>query len=189
MSLLQRLRRLIVRPVADPATAALYGACIKQARQPDFYARLSVPDTVDGRFDLLLLHVILVMRRLGDAMTAKQRLFDLMYADMDRSLREMGVGDMGIARKMKPMLAAFYGRAAAYERALAAPSDSEDSETLTATLARNLYGSVAVAADHADRLAVYVRQVTAALEGQAVSVIAAGHVTFPLPLTASPSIP
>ena len=98
--------------------------------------------TVDGRFDLLLPHVILVMRKLGDAAEAKQKLFDLLFADMDRSLREMGVGDMGVHRRMKAMIEAFYGRAGAYDRVFGGDVDS-----LPETLRRNLYGSVQVTAE------------------------------------------
>src|SRR6202042_1273633 len=95
-----------------------YNICVAQARSPEFYSVLGVPDTVDGRFDLLVLHVALVMRKLGPEADIKQQLFDLMFADMDQSLREMGVGDMSIGKRIKPMIAAFYGRAQAYERAL-----------------------------------------------------------------------
>jgi cytochrome b pre-mRNA-processing protein 3 len=169
---LATLRNLLARPV-DPAAAALYGACVAAARQPVFYASLGVPDSVDGRFDLLLLHVALVVRRLGDA-RAKQRLFDAMYADMDRSLREMGVGDMSIGKKMKPMLAAFYGRAGAYEKALAESGDA----SLAAALSRNLYGLAAGEAEHAPQIASYVRRCVASLAAQDEAAIMRGRVSF-----------
>ena len=134
MAWLQRLHQLVSKPLAAPAIADLYNACVLQARQPEFYSAFGVPDTVDGRFDLLLLHVFMLMHRLDHEADAKQELFDLMFADMDRSLREMGVGDMSISRKIKPMISAFYGRGQAYQRAL----DADDT-TLAATLRRNLY--------------------------------------------------
>ena len=96
------LWRDMTLPKADPATAALYDACVAAARQPAFYARCGVPDSVDGRFDLVLLHVLLVMRRLTDA-GARQRLFDTMFADMERAL-----GD--------PVLADRYAKRAAHVR-------------------------------------------------------------------------
>ena len=139
--MLQSLARFFAGPADDPAVAALYGACVAQARLPDFYRVLAVPDTIDGRFDLLVLHVVLVMRRLSGEAEFKQQLFDLMFADMDRNLREMGVGDMGVGKKIKPMISAFYGRAQVYEKALA-----ESDDALAQALARNLYGKAPAAA-------------------------------------------
>jgi cytochrome b pre-mRNA-processing protein 3 len=173
MPLLQSLARMLKAPSDDPAIAALYGACIAQARRPQFYGDFKVPDTIDGRFDLLLLHVVLVMRRLGDAVPAKQKLFDLMFADMDRSLREMGVGDMGIGRRIKAMISAFYGRAQAYEKAL-----GEGDEALAAALARNLYGKVSPSPDALRAMTGYVRQTVAKLDAQSPADIASGNVEF-----------
>jgi cytochrome b pre-mRNA-processing protein 3 len=177
MPLLERLHRFLLRPAADPATAALYRACIEQGRQPVFYRSFGVPDSVDGRFDLLVLHVYLVIRRLADA-AARQRLFDLMFADMDRSLREMGVGDMSIGKKIKPMLAGFYGRAKAYEEALKGGKDE-----LAAALARNLCGS-AEAMANGYRLADYVQRAIQALEAQAPEALARGEISFAAPVIA-----
>jgi cytochrome b pre-mRNA-processing protein 3 len=172
MPLLQSLTRFFAAPAADNAAiAALYGRCVAQARRPDFYRALAVPDTIDGRFDLLVLHVFLVMRRL-DA-DAKQQLFDLMFADMDRNLREMGVGDMGIGKRVKPMIAAFYGRAQAYEKALA-----ETDEALAAALARNLYGKATPSAKALQAMAAYVRRTALMLEEQAVEDWLSGRVEF-----------
>ena len=173
MALLQRLHRFLSRPAVDPATAALYRAAIAQARQPAFYSLYGVPDTIDGRFDLLLLHVFLIMRRLADA-DARQRLFDLMFADMDRSLREMGAGDMSIGKKIKPMIAAFYGRAQAYETALAAGH-----QELATALARNLCGAADAA--KGERLASYVEHAVALLGKQAPEAVARGDVHFAAP--------
>lgn len=159
MPLLQRLYHFFARPVADPAIDGLYRACIAQARKPEFYHIFGIPDTVDGRFDLLLLHVFLVMQRL-DKPEARQQLFDLMFADMDLSLREMGVGDVSIGKKMKPMLAAFYGRSQAYQQALAGVVD------LPATLQRNLYGKVEATSENLRQLTAYVCQSTERLEDQ-----------------------
>ena len=166
------LRDLLVKDF-DPATSALYNECIAAARQPAFYARYHVPDSIDGRFDLLLLHVLLVMLRLTDG-DVRQRLFDLMFADMDRSLREMGVGDMSIGKKMKPMLAGFYGRAKVYEKALAETNDA----ILTEALSRNLYGVTSGIAPDASSIARYVRASVATLAAQDEDDLAKGHVAF-----------
>ncbi len=174
MPLLQQLTRLFASPAENPAIAALYTRCVEQARRPEFYSRLGVPDTIDGRFDLIVLHVFLAMRRL-DA-DSKQQLFDLMFADMDRNLREMGVGDMGIAKRIKPMIAAFYGRAQAYETALAA-GDSE----LQQALARNLYGKAQPSPEALQAMASYMRSAVAKLDQQSPAEIAAGQVEFGAP--------
>lgn len=172
MGIVNALRQFLVKET-DPATAALYGASVAAARNPLFYAAYGVPDSVDGRFDLLLLHVTLVMLRLND-IDANQRLFDLMFADMDRSLREMGVGDMSIGKKMKPMLAGFYGRAKTYRAALAESGD----EALQSALARNLYGKPDGAAEHAPVIARYCRASVATLAAQDDRALAEGRVVF-----------
>ena len=102
---------------------AIYGMIVTQAREPLFYRDFGVPDTVNGRFDLLVLHLWMVLRRLkpieGGAGLA-QTLFDRFCDDMDANLREMGVGDLTVPKRMQAFGEAFYGRAAAYDLALAA---------------------------------------------------------------------
>jgi cytochrome b pre-mRNA-processing protein 3 len=119
--------------------SAIYGAIVTQARTPALYAALGVPDTVDGRFEMVVLHTILVLDRLGreDARTRSigQLIFDLHCQDMDRSLRELGIGDLGVPKRMKKMAEAFYGRAATYRDAIAAG----DRSALTTALMRNVY--------------------------------------------------
>ncbi len=106
---------------------AIYGMIVAQAREPGFYRDLGVPDTVNGRFDLLLLHLWLVMRRLrpieGGA-GLSQALFDRFCEDMDANLREMGVGDLTVPKRMQAFGEAFYGRTAAYDQALLAGAES-----------------------------------------------------------------
>ena len=106
------------------AGEALYEAATHQARQPAFYARLQAPDTVEGRFELYTLHVVLLLHRLkgldtGTAAIA-QALFDAYLQALDDALREMGVGDLSVGKKMRKLGEAFYGRAKAYDAALAA---------------------------------------------------------------------
>src|SRR5947209_7130693 len=127
-------------PVGRAAELA-YGRVIEQARQPAFFAELGVPDTLDGRFELICLHAFLYLHRLKReqkrAAPLGQQFFDTMFADFDRSLREMGTGDLSVGREVKRMAQAFYGRIAAYERGLAG-----DDSVLEPALARNLFGTV-----------------------------------------------
>ena len=113
-----------------------------QARQPGLYSHFQVPDTVDGRFEMVALHAFLVLHRLKDApppaAELAQAIFDAMFADMDLSLREMGAGDLGVGRRVKAMAQGFYGRTAAYEAALARPEDA----SLIEALRRNVYGTL-----------------------------------------------
>ncbi len=177
MALLTRLRDFFIRSVVPQGIVGLYTACVMQARQPDFYLA-GVPDTVDGRFDLIILHIYLVMNKLQGRDEDKQQLFDLMFSDMDRSLREMGVGDMSIRKKMRPMISAFYGRATAYDDALAG-----DDVVLAEVIQRNVFGSVAANADSVQALVAYVRQAVIELTGQNADDLVAGKVRFPTAAT------
>ena len=117
---------------------ALYGAIVAQARSPDLYARLGVPDTVSGRFEMVILHAFLVFDRLQAGTAAQQAVgqgaFDLFCTDMDRSLRELGVGDLGVPRRMRQVGEAFYGRTRAYAECIARGDDT----ALAAALRRNV---------------------------------------------------
>ncbi|HKT17422.1 MAG TPA: ubiquinol-cytochrome C chaperone family protein [Stellaceae bacterium] len=161
------------------AAHALYGAIVARARDPAFFLALSVPDTLDGRFELIALHAFLVLNRLkaDHAATAAlaQELFDTMFADLDRGLREMGAGDLGVGRRVKNMAKGFYGRIVAYEQGLAASDD-----VLAAALRRNLYGTVIPPEDSAAAVARYTRREAAALAAQPVSELLSGRVKFEL---------
>lgn len=125
------------RTLHERAAFQLYGAAVAAARDPYLYATLGVPDTLDGRFDAVVLHVYLVVRRLnaeaetGPAMA--QAVFDAMFLDMDINLREMGVGDMSVGRRNKAMWEAFHGRCAAYAAVW------DDGTRLAAAFARNFW--------------------------------------------------
>jgi cytochrome b pre-mRNA-processing protein 3 len=127
----------------ERAGFALYTTAVRAARAPEWFAELGVADTLDGRFDLVGLFVALVIHRLrtlpppGAALA--QAVFDAMFADMDFCLREMGVGDMSIARRVKQMWEAFHGRALAYE----APLAGNDKAALAEALARNVWRGAA----------------------------------------------
>ena len=133
----------------------MYQLIVQQARDPKFYRDFSVPDTVDGRFEMISLHVFLVLRRLRrsseGASKLSQALFDYMFEDMDLSLREMGAGDMGVGKRVKSMIQAFYGRVASYEEGL-----TDGKKFLEAALLRNVYGTINSSNVPAELLAEYV---------------------------------
>jgi cytochrome b pre-mRNA-processing protein 3 len=145
--------------------AALYGMIVAQARAPAFYRDYGVPDTVEGRLEMLILHIVLVLRHLEaleasqPARTLGQQLFDHFCRDMDASMREMGVGDLTVPRRMRQIGEAFYGRQAAYRASLAA----EGPRALAGVLDRNVFGH-ASAADGSIRLAAYVREAVRCLD-------------------------
>ena len=128
------------RNPSDHSIARLYGMIVAQARAAPFYLICGVPDTVNGRFEMVVLHTVLVLRRLESEPDPVRRLgqalFDRFCQDMDGSLREMGIGDLGVPTKMRKIGEAFYGRQAAYVAALGDP----DHATLIGALARNVLG-------------------------------------------------
>lgn len=174
------LSRLLRNSAAEAPVERLYQAIVAQARTPTFYERFGVPDTLDGRFDMIALHVFLVLRRLkaeGEAGRAlAQALCDRFFADLDRSLREMGAGDLGVGRRVKAMAQAFYGRVAAYESALAGPAAALDE-----ALERNLFGTVTPAPERISAMARYVRGEADALAVQPYAALGAGMITFGTP--------
>lgn len=131
------------------------------AREPGLYTRLGVPDSVEGRFECLILHVILVLRRLNrlpePAADVAQDLVNSVFLQLDSALRESGIGDFGVPKRMKKLGAAFYGRAEGYDAAL----DAGDIPALQAALARNVLGLDAP--EPASALATYVRATDTAL--------------------------
>lgn len=171
------LASLFRRNTHRAAAHALYGAIVARARDPAFFLACSVPDTLDGRFELIALHAFLVLNRLkaDHAATADlaQELFDTMFADLDRSLREMGAGDLGVGRRVKTMAKGFYGRIVAYEEGLGAEDD-----TLKAALRRNLYGTVDAPAEAVAAMDRYMRSTAAALAIQPAQEFLSGKVKF-----------
>jgi cytochrome b pre-mRNA-processing protein 3 len=160
----------------------LYGSVVAQTRDPAFYAIHSVPDTPEGRFDLLIVHLYLVLERLrreGEACEALSRsLVETFITDMDDAMRELGVGDLSVPRKVKRAAAALYDRLYEYRAAMAAA----DSELLVEAVRRNVYGSVAVAepsARGAHAIAAYMCNAATALAAQAAAELLAGRIVFP----------
>lgn len=124
----------------EGAARMLYAQALVQTRKPEFYNKYGVPDSFDGRFDLLLLHIfLLVDRMLAEPQVGpefNQALFDVTFADMDQTLREMGIGDMGIPKHMRRMMKAFNGRMHAYKEA-------QEQGAVEEALSKNLYGTLA----------------------------------------------
>jgi len=169
------------RPITqDRNIRDLYGAIVAQARCPVFYRDYGVPDTIDGRFDLIVLHLVLLIDRLGgregSGRDIGQRLFDVFCRDLDANLREMGVGDLAVPKRMRRFGEAFYGRQAAYLAAFAAP----DRRELEIALARNIFQGEN-AGPEAERLARYVRAARDRFEAQEDSALLRGEVIFPQP--------
>ncbi|MDA0220944.1 MAG: ubiquinol-cytochrome C chaperone family protein [Proteobacteria bacterium] len=182
-------KRLFSRSRFDATTHDLYDTIVAQARQPVLYTDLAVPDTLDGRFDLVVLHAILVLRRLRkggeDGAKAAQAVFDIMFADFDRSLREIGVGDLKVGKKIKQMAQAFYGRAQSYGAAL------DSGEAQVDVLRRNLYGTSQPTPAVLEAAAAYVRGQERHLAALADSDLLAGRLSFapaPLPRAGNVSI-
>jgi cytochrome b pre-mRNA-processing protein 3 len=166
------------RSAENRTIASFYGTIVAQARLPVFYAAFGVPDTVQGRFDLIVLHLVLLLRRLAKTAagpTLGQRLFDRFCGDLDDNLREMGVGDLAVPKHMRRFGEAFYGRQAAYLAAL----DAADQRDFENALARNILGEAGTA--KAACLARYARAVVRALDAQQEDELLRGGVTFPSP--------
>lgn len=177
--------RLFRRSETRATIERLYGAIVAQARQPAFYTDFCVPDTVEGRLELMMLHTFLLCRRLSGGTPAEravsQEVFDLFLADLDRTLREMGIGDLSVPKKMKKIGRAFYDRTAAYDAALADPAGD-----LAQVLARNIFdryegATPAGAAAAMAALADYVRASEAALAAQPQEAFLRGEAAFPAP--------
>ena len=163
---------------ARDAAHRIYLLLVGQSRLPAFYTHCGVADTPDGRFDMIALHAALILRRLkcdGEVTEdLAQEVFDLMFADMDQNLREMGVGDIGVGKRVKGMAQGFYGRLAAYDAALAAP----DNEDLMAALRRNLFRKTFPTDSQVTAVAEYIRRETASMDAQTTQSFLEARVTF-----------
>ena len=140
----------------------LYAALAAQAREPGFFAELGIPDTVDGRFDVLALHAWMVIDRTrleADGEALAQALFDVMFGHLDSAVREMGAQDLGVGRRIKVMAEGLHGRALAFRSAMA----DADPAALDRALHRNVFGRTEPDPAALARLAAYVRRSTDAL--------------------------
>jgi cytochrome b pre-mRNA-processing protein 3 len=157
---------------------ALYDEIVAAARQPVLYADWQVPDTPLGRYEMMALHVFLVLHRLksatGEAREIAQALTDEFFKEVEHSIRELGVGDMGVPKRMKKLAGMFYGRAASYEAAL----DGGDRAALGAALSRNVRPGVADW-PQAAALADSVFECRDALAARPLAELVAGRGVFP----------
>ena len=166
----------------DPNRAikeALYSRIVAAARQPAFYSAWNVPDTPLGRFEMLSLHMFLFLHRLrheeGATRVLAQDLVDDFFTDVDHSLRELGIGDMGVPKRMKKLARMFYGRAATYGAAL----DAGDAPALAAALLRNVRPDRKEWPE-ASMLAAYALAADRGLAAQPTDTIATGLIEYPV---------
>jgi cytochrome b pre-mRNA-processing protein 3 len=176
-----KLFRFFRRPPEQDVAGALYRVIVEQSRKPRFYAACGVPDTPDGRYDLLVAHAVLVFRRMhrapDETRGLSQALFDLMFADMDQNLREMGVGDLAVGKRIKAMAKGFYGRLAAYDSAITTGDDA----ALQAALRRNLYRKASAADGQVAAIAAYLRREAEHLDTMPVTDLVQGQLCFGAP--------
>ncbi len=183
-SLAVMLRSLKRRAEFKRKAGEIYGVIVTQARQPAFYVRLGIPDTPTGRYEMVVIHLFLVLERLRgeDAEAMAQGLVDAFVSDMDDSLRELGTGDVGVPRRVKRAAAGFYERSKDYRAALAAGGGA-----LEVAVARHL------AADAGDgrlgALADYIRVAAASLADQQAAALTDGRLSFPHPTADATSAP
>ncbi len=166
-------------PVRENAEEA-YSDIVNQARQKEFYLYHSVPDTVAGRFDCIALHVFLVLDRLknqGEAAEVfSQRLFDAMFRNMDDSLRELGVGDLSVGKKVRHLAEAFYGRIGVYEQAM---MEADPLSPLAKAIAKNVLEQPENVPAEAEILAQYALAAQAKLAETSLERLMTGIVSFP----------
>jgi cytochrome b pre-mRNA-processing protein 3 len=172
-----RLNQLFSPKPAVVTGKRLYVAAAAQARQPDFYTRLGAADSVEGRFELYTLHVVLLLRRLkgqgGAVSEISQALFDAYVRSLDDALREMGVGDLSVGKKMRRLGEAFFGRVKNYDEAMGAlPDRTLLRGVLTRTVLR---GDEALAETFVD----YAAAATEALERQPLDDLLQGEPAWP----------
>jgi cytochrome b pre-mRNA-processing protein 3 len=154
----------------------IYGAIVTQARRPAFYAGLGVPDTPSGRYEMVVVHLFLVLERLRSAPGAgadlPRLLVEAFIADMDDSLREMGTGDLTVPKKVRRAATGLYERSMAYKAAL----EAGDADALAAVLREHAYAGAD--AQLAPSLASYVQAAAAALAAMDAGQVAAGSFEF-----------
>lgn len=157
------------------AAHRLYRQMLQQACRPEFYKDYGVPDSFDGRFDLLLVQAFIIVHvaighgKAGQALS--QALFDETFKDMDQTLREMGIGDVGVPKHMRRMMKAFNGRVKTYEEAFT------DEAVFEAALARNLYGTLPEPDANAVRaMAHYIRCAVDVLKSKPVDALFNGDI-------------
>lgn len=177
--MLKQLRNLLGgHRKIDPGVEKLLRSIISRSREPVFFRDLHVPDTLEGRFDILVLHLYLVLKRLKDetepARNTAQLLFDAFLLDLDTNLRAAGVSDIRIGKQMKKRVADIYGRIEAYDSAL----DGSDMEALKDSLDRNLFQDTESRPEDLATLADYLHGQWLHISGVSVDDIVAGDLRF-----------
>ncbi|WP_299864520.1 ubiquinol-cytochrome C chaperone family protein [uncultured Hoeflea sp.] len=173
---------LLKRKKANQALVAnQYELITEAARAPVFYENMDVPDTVMGRFEMITIHLVLYLRRTGAssgvATDIAQEIVDAFFEDVDHSIRELGIGDMGVPKRMKKFARMFYGRLKSYGQAL----DDGDISALDEALRRNIYPEPAVEPPALQALAAWTLDADQRLKDVSDDEIAAGQVSFPEP--------
>ena len=172
--MLKRLFSRLFRPSPEQKLAyEIYGRAVTWARSSLFYSEAGVEDSLDGRFDMILLHMYILLHQLRqtpETSGLQQAVQEAMVADMDRTLRELGVGDMSVGKQVKNMAAAWLGRSKAFDTAL----ESELENDLEDAIARNIYrfSGEGEAPLHAATMARYMKQCMAALQGESGAALA-----------------
>lgn len=174
------LKRLFQTPKFETEARSLYRQIAERARRPILFTLYGVPDTIDGRFEMLCLHAYAVFHGLkgkgADADTLSQAVYDAMFADLDGSLRELGAADLGVGKRIKAMTEALNGRIQAYDRGFAT-SDAE----LEQAIRRNVYGTATPTDRQVRWMAWYLRGIRAVFAGALVEKICDGSVMSLVP--------
>jgi len=175
--MLAAFKTLFSAPAYQQEAYAAYVTLVNQSRQPFFYTECAVADTLDGRFDVIVLHLFLVSHRLRkeeneEAGEFNRILQEAFFADMDRSVREMGVSDTGVGKRIKKMAQAFFGRLQAYSNGLA------NSFTFKESLRRNLYREAEVSDAELQKVHDYCMRTLSVLDAQDAASIMRGEVRF-----------
>ncbi len=173
------LKSLFRKRKDGPEVCAVYSAIVEQSRKPAFYSVAGVSDTPTGRFAMVALHGFLAMDRLGqeaDARNFTQDLFDLMFADLDRNLREMGVGELSVGKKVKGFAQYFFAMAATFRKGM-----KQGGEALHAPLRQYVYQDCEPTADALVAMSAYMQASEAHLAAQKASDIGMGRITFTPP--------
>lgn len=169
------------RQAPEPSCAhKLYSELVHHARYPLYYDHLGVPDTPEGRFEILALHVGLAIRRLGqggdEARASAQALFDLMMADLDMNLRELGVGDLSVGKQVKRLASQFYARLDVLNKAF----DEDNHELLRPMLATNAYnGGATPSAANLNRMINLLASLERSFSRHDVEDVKSGRIVLP----------
>jgi cytochrome b pre-mRNA-processing protein 3 len=158
----------------------LHDALVQQSREPDFYARFGLPDTMLGRYEMVCLHAYLVLTRLqreGDSGRRQaQTLHDMIFDDFDIALREAGLGDMGIGHRIKKLARNLHGRISTYEKGLV-----EGDAEMDVVLRRNMYASAEPSAPEVSAMIAYIRAARREMDSVTASALFAAELNFPDP--------